>query len=467
MVSGNTFVARDVPLIEGGNILTATATDGARPRRHRQHQRGARPDGAARGDPSPAGRVALFERDGHRLRPGQRHRGRHGQRLRGDGDGQRHACRRRQPLLRRRGCAAGAGRERPHRGGHGRERQRRARPRSRSGWSRRRSAACGDRLRRPADGRHRQRRSPSPWSWSCSTPRGQPVAGRPVLFKVRGNDGTLDGGEPPGGGDHRTGRPGRGPLHARARGPASATRPSRRRSPGFRGPAVFTATALPGEPALIVVDSGDQQIGVAGQPLPRPLVAVVDRRRATTGSVACRCASGWSQGDGQLRRTASRRSGRDRQRRPRDRPPSPSVPRKGSANNVVEAAIDGPRDSPVAASSRSGRTAGDPAATSISGVVLDNSNLPVAGRDPAHPRHRAHRADRRAGTVPHRSRRRSGTVKLIVDGCDGRAAGLLAGPRVRADHGPGPRQHGRHADLPAAARPRQRRSSSTRRGAAR
>jgi len=43
---------------------------------------------------------------------------------------------------------------------------------------------------------------------------------------------------------------------------------------GFGPPAVFLASALPGASVLIVVDSGDQQLGVAGQPLPRRLVAV-------------------------------------------------------------------------------------------------------------------------------------------------------------------------------------------------
>ena len=44
---------------------------------------------------------------------------------------------------------------------------------------------------------------------------------------------------------------------------------------GFEGTAIFTATALPAAPDKINVDAGSNQVGVAGQPLPRPFVAVV------------------------------------------------------------------------------------------------------------------------------------------------------------------------------------------------
>ena len=42
--------------------------------------------------------------------------------------------------------------------------------------------------------------------------------------------------------------------------------------------ATFTASAEAEEPAELIVDSGDQQTGMAGQPLPEPLVAVVTDR---------------------------------------------------------------------------------------------------------------------------------------------------------------------------------------------
>ena len=44
---------------------------------------------------------------------------------------------------------------------------------------------------------------------------------------------------------------------------------------GFAGPAVFLASALPGEPELVVADAGSLQVGVAGRQVPRPLIAAV------------------------------------------------------------------------------------------------------------------------------------------------------------------------------------------------
>ena len=46
-------------------------------------------------------------------------------------------------------------------------------------------------------------------------------------------------------------------------------------SPGIAGVAVFTATGLPAAGAQVNVDAGNLQFGVAGQDLPRPLVAVL------------------------------------------------------------------------------------------------------------------------------------------------------------------------------------------------
>src|SRR5206468_1601793 len=51
---------------------------------------------------------------------------------------------------------------------------------------------------------------------------------------------------------------------------------------------------------------------------------------------------------------------------------------EGSANNLVEANFDGNGGSP-AAFTASGRAPGNPAQTSITGVVLDNSNIPIPG----------------------------------------------------------------------------------------
>ncbi len=92
---------------------------------------------------------------------------------------------------------------------------------------------------------------------------GQPVVGKPVVFKVRGNDGSLDGGK-------ReiavlTGSDGRVSTQFKLGTRVGAgNQEVEAFAVGFRRPAVFRATALPGSPALVVVDSGNQQVGVAG-----------------------------------------------------------------------------------------------------------------------------------------------------------------------------------------------------------
>jgi Glucodextranase, domain B/Bacterial Ig-like domain/Carboxypeptidase regulatory-like domain len=205
---------------------------------------------------------------------------------------------------------------------------------------------------------------------------GQPAPGRTVLFKVRGNDGSLDGGK-------RqialvTDASGQAAAHftlgLRAGAANQAVEAS---AAGFQGPAVFLATARPGPAAYIVVDSGDQQVGIAGRLLPRPLVAVVtDRGYNRLEGIAVKFSV--TQGRGHFENslqealTFSDSDGRLIL-------PFALDPEEGIANNVVEARIDGLDTSPVASFAASGRAAGDPAATSISGVVLDTASQPLAG----------------------------------------------------------------------------------------
>ncbi len=54
-------------------------------------------------------------------------------------------------------------------------------------------------------------------------------------------------------------------------------------------------------------------------------------------------------------------------------------PVEGNSNTAVEASIQSLSNSPVAGFTASGRAANDPSGTAISGVVLDNSNVAVAG----------------------------------------------------------------------------------------
>jgi hypothetical protein len=148
-------------------------------------------------------------------------------------------------------------------------------------------------------------------------------------------------------------------------------------APGFGGPAQFVASAQPGGPALLVVDSGDQQQGVAGQALPLPLVAVVvDAGGNRLPGVAAtlqvvKGAGAFANGQPTLSLTSDS-DGRLIASFTTD-------PAEGVANNIVQATIDALPGGPAVSFVASTLAASDPALTAISGVVLDNSNQPVAG----------------------------------------------------------------------------------------
>lgn len=217
---------------------------------------------------------------------------------------------------------------------------------------------------------------PAPLTVSLLDATGQPVAGKPVLFKLQGNNGSLDGGK-------RqiavtTDAAGRASAHFTLGTRAGVgSQVVEATSPGFQGSAVFVATARPGEPAFLVVDSGDQQVGIAGQDLPRPLVAVVTdagHNRLEGAAVKLSVVEGrghfanglqeavaFSDSDGRVIFTLT------------------LDPEEGVANNVAQARIEGSDLNLLASFAASGRAAGIPAATSVSGVVLDNASLPIAG----------------------------------------------------------------------------------------
>ncbi len=205
---------------------------------------------------------------------------------------------------------------------------------------------------------------------------GQPAVGTPVVFRLRGNDGSLDGGK------RQTA------AVSDASGRAQVTFSLGNRAGvgnqvveasavGFAGPAVFLASALPGEPELVVVDAGGQQVGVAGRQVPRPLIAaVVDAGRNRLGGVSLLFqvtqGRGHFAGGSQETVVVSDSDGRAIVSYVLDSA-------EGIGNNAVNASIVGLEDGYSATFIASSRAAGDPAATSISGVVLDNTNVPVAG----------------------------------------------------------------------------------------
>jgi hypothetical protein len=205
---------------------------------------------------------------------------------------------------------------------------------------------------------------------------GQPVAGQKLFFRVRGNNGSLDGSQR--GLTVITDAAGQASVHFTLGTRAGAgSQVVEAFAPGFAGPAVFQETALPGSPALIVVDTGDQQVGIPGQPAPRPLVAVVtDSGYNRLGGVQVQLAVSKGQGsfaNGQQAVIATTDSdGRAIVTFLLD-------PAEGISNNGVSAAIVGLAGGPVASFALSGRSAGDPAATTVSGVVLDNAQHPMPG----------------------------------------------------------------------------------------
>ncbi len=205
---------------------------------------------------------------------------------------------------------------------------------------------------------------------------GLPVAGKNVLFQVRGGSGTLDTG-------------GRGFVavtDASGQAQAHFTLGDRSgaggqvveaSSPGFAGPATFIATGLPGAPALLVVDSGDQQVGIAGQQLPRPLVAVVtdggfNRLEGVQVTFTVVKGMGHFANGLQALSVLSDSNGRAIVKLTLDAA-------AGVAGNVARASLGADPGAAHVAFTATGRVAGDPAATSISGVVLDNAGQPISG----------------------------------------------------------------------------------------
>ena len=144
---------------------------------------------------------------------------------------------------------------------------------------------------------------------------------------------------------------------------------------GISGSAIFTATGVGGMPAKIVVDAGGQQTGATGQQLPNPLVVIVTdlaHNRLSNVPVTFQVMKGGGNFAGHPNVTINTDTDG------RALGVLTLGPNDGIANNLVQANFPGNQGFP-AAFSLSGRTPGEPAATVIKGVVLDNSNNPVPG----------------------------------------------------------------------------------------
>jgi hypothetical protein len=144
---------------------------------------------------------------------------------------------------------------------------------------------------------------------------------------------------------------------------------------GFMGTAIFSATGTQGPAGKIVIDTGNDQIGNINQPLPKPLIAVVvdeGNNRLANVPVTFTIKEGGGNFGGQATFTVNSDS---------DGRVAANLTlglQEGNANNLVEANFATNTGFP-ASFTASGRAPGNPTNTTISGVVLDNSNVPIPG----------------------------------------------------------------------------------------
>lgn len=215
---------------------------------------------------------------------------------------------------------------------------------------------------------------PEPLQVAVRAADGTALAGRTVVFDEESGGGHLDGGK------RRIAVTTDAAGLAAARwtlGRRAGTQQVRASAVGVPGSFTFTALAVAGEAAYIVVDAGDQQIGTAGQQLPRPLLTTVtDDGFNRLGGVPVE----WTvvKGSGHF---GAGQSSTIVQTDSDGRASATLVldPAEGVSNNVVTARIAGLPGSPSASFTASGRAAGPAAATAVTGVVLDNTSRPVAG----------------------------------------------------------------------------------------
>jgi pimeloyl-ACP methyl ester carboxylesterase len=218
---------------------------------------------------------------------------------------------------------------------------------------------------------------PAPLVVSLFDGSGAPAANKPVIFKVIQNDGLVASGAAPAATIvATTDSQGRAQAQWTLGGRAGAGGNTvEAYAVGFEGTAIFTATGTQGPAGKIVVDTGNQQFGPIGQRLPKPFIAVVvddGNNRLAGVSVTFTVSEGGGDIDGQPSLTVVSD--------PDGRVAATLTlgTQEGNNNNVVSATFPSNQGFPAAFTS-SGRAPGDPTKTSIKGVVLDNSNVPIPG----------------------------------------------------------------------------------------
>lgn len=143
----------------------------------------------------------------------------------------------------------------------------------------------------------------------------------------------------------------------------------------IQGTTLFAATGTLGAAGKIVIDTGNDQTAATNQGLPKPLLAVVvdeGNNRLGEVEVTFTVKAGGGSFEGQQTLTVTTDS---------DGRAAATLtlgPQEGNGNNIVEATFPLNQTSP-ATFRASGRAPGNPANTTISGVVLDNSNVPIPG----------------------------------------------------------------------------------------
>jgi len=215
---------------------------------------------------------------------------------------------------------------------------------------------------------------PSPLVVALLDATGTPVPNQTVVFTTTQNNGTLDAGKATEA--VTTDGLGQAQVHwTLGMRSGAGNNTVLATANGFAGSAIFSASGLASAAALINMDAGTDQTGVAGQALPHPFVAVVTdagHNRLANVTVTFQVTQGGGSFNGAPSVTAVTDSDG------RALATLTLGPQDGISNNTVEATFPA-NPGFAAAFVASGHVLGDPAATRITGVVLDNSNNPVPG----------------------------------------------------------------------------------------
>ncbi|MGB8989446.1 MAG: Ig-like domain-containing protein [Candidatus Sulfotelmatobacter sp.] len=217
----------------------------------------------------------------------------------------------------------------------------------------------------------------SPLVVALTDPSGNPVANQTVIFKVTGNDGIVTA---------ASGSSGAVTVNTDSNGHAQVSWTLGHRSgvgvnlveascAASFVVADFTAVGVAGSAAQIVVDSGENQTGVAGQALTFPLGVVVTdagHNRIAGVPVTFTAVTGGGSFSGNPTQTITTDSDGRALAVLTLGPGADTAP----VSNVVAANFPG-NSSSAAAFTATALIAGDPTKTTISGDVLDNSNNPI------------------------------------------------------------------------------------------